>query len=307
MLCCARAQDKHDHISVTVRGKVVIPRSDVQLLPADTVSVYERVTVMNAAYIDYYIPMKVSAEYMRLVDRANDVDHSRSVIARVRGRTIGIALVGLRSGRAWIGGVGVVPEWRRRGVARAMMRRIQEDLRDLGVRNVILEVLIQNDAARRLYGMLGFVGKRDLLSWYRRPDSITPDQGPTLTPVPADVLLMRSQDWLGSDPSWQNERSALRRMSEHLQGYTLTLDDDEAAFCVVNDRTTTVSVMSVGVRPGLDHGDAARQLLDGVIASYPQRAVHLTNLSADDPLCRLLPQIRFAVTAHQLEMSCAVG
>jgi mycothiol synthase len=53
--------------------------------------------------------------------------------------------------------VGVVPEWRRKGLARALIVRTLQAWRDEGKANVVLHVNVNNPGAIRLYEDLGFV------------------------------------------------------------------------------------------------------------------------------------------------------
>lgn len=54
-------------------------------------------------------------------------------------------------------GLFVCPDARHRGVARLLMRAVALELRESGRRYVVLSVDTPNEAARRLYGELGFV------------------------------------------------------------------------------------------------------------------------------------------------------
>lgn len=66
------------------------------------------------------------------------------------GRARGYALVDWRLGRPYVPGIGVLPEWRRRGVGEQLMRLI------LGAhRDVWLHAREGNLSARRLYARLG--------------------------------------------------------------------------------------------------------------------------------------------------------
>jgi ribosomal-protein-alanine N-acetyltransferase len=66
--------------------------------------------------------------------------------------------------------LGVTPPQRRRGVGRALVVGVLEELAAHGVRIVFLEVRESNTAARRLYEAHGFreVGRR--AKYYRRPE-----------------------------------------------------------------------------------------------------------------------------------------
>ena len=66
------------------------------------------------------------------------------------GRARGYALVEPRDGRRYVPGIGVLPDWRRRGIGEQLMRLV------LGAhRDVWLHARESNAAARRLYDRLG--------------------------------------------------------------------------------------------------------------------------------------------------------
>ena len=132
----------------------------IQLLPADHVAVGLRADLINAAYADYFVPMHLTEDSMRSVDELYDVDLSRSVVAYDRGELIGMALLSRREERGWVSGVGVLPAWRRCGIGRLLMETLLRGAREAGVRQVTLEVIAQNHAARMLYAELGFVEQR---------------------------------------------------------------------------------------------------------------------------------------------------
>ena len=70
---------------------------------------------------------------------------------------------------AEIADLAVAPEWRRRGIGAALLRRAIAELELSGVRTLYLEVRESNQAARTLYESSGFrsVGRRR--GYYRQP------------------------------------------------------------------------------------------------------------------------------------------
>ena len=143
----------------------------IHLLPADHVDVGLRADLINAAYADYYVPMYLTTDSMRSVDDLYDVDLARSVVAYDRSEPVGMALLSRRGDRGWVSGVGVLPAWRRRGIGQRLVASVLERAREAGVRQVALEVIAQNSAARALYAGLGFVERRELLCWRRAADA----------------------------------------------------------------------------------------------------------------------------------------
>jgi RimJ/RimL family protein N-acetyltransferase len=62
-----------------------------------------------------------------------------------------------RHHKGWIWGVFVVAEYRRKGIARALIAAVLEEARGLpGLRKIHLTVSMDQEAARRLYSGLGF-------------------------------------------------------------------------------------------------------------------------------------------------------
>ena len=84
--------------------------------------------------------------------------------------------------------VGVSPDWRRHGIARALLARVADDARNLGARTSSLEVRAANGGAQALYAALGYknVGVRP--RYYSDGEDAVIMQGPlptiTLAAVP---------------------------------------------------------------------------------------------------------------------------
>jgi N-acetylglutamate synthase-like GNAT family acetyltransferase len=94
-----------------------------------------------------------------------DDDLEASRIALVDGETAGICKLAIRGDRGWIAGIGISPGHRGKGVGEELMRGVLAEARDRGLREIWLEVLVQNEPAIRLYEKLGFELVRDLEVW----------------------------------------------------------------------------------------------------------------------------------------------
>ena len=88
------------------------------------------------------------------------------VVAKVRGRIAGYAVACTEKRNAEIASLAVHPDYRRRGVGDALMRRMLRELRTAGVRRVELMVRTGNTAGARLYRLLGFRRVRMLRRYY---------------------------------------------------------------------------------------------------------------------------------------------
>jgi GNAT superfamily N-acetyltransferase len=134
---------------------------------------------LNASFSgDVYgeAPSNDSAWFREHVAR-NDVDLARSRRWTVDGALSGIALLAFRGDRAWLGGFGVVPEFRGRGLARRYLAETLAIARDSGAASVELEVLAHNAAAIALYEGGGFTHIGDLVVWTRAPLAVDVESG----------------------------------------------------------------------------------------------------------------------------------
>jgi ribosomal-protein-alanine N-acetyltransferase len=77
-------------------------------------------------------------------------------VAEREGRIIGYSLAWLSAGEGHLGNLAVVPEQRRRGIARRLLEDLLARARALAVRHLTLEVRVSNFPAQALYRAHGF-------------------------------------------------------------------------------------------------------------------------------------------------------
>ncbi len=279
-------------------------RPHIRWISADQVSVVDRAEVLNAAYADYYIPLHMTPAQLSLMDLFYDINLICSGVAYEGEISVGTALLGVRGDRGWVTGLGVIPEWRRRGIGRVMMDEVLRSASASGVKRVWLEVINKNRPARRLYDDLGFKPERELLTWHRSADSDP-------LPIPVERLVQAAPEDLVNDfaewqdlrPCWQRERSSLMKMTDRLKGYRLDWRSRPAAYCLVSESPEGVAVMDVGIGPGQGLLVPGRVLLQALVAEYARQDLTMVNVSEDDSLNRVLAALHFSVVIRQTEMS----
>lgn len=116
--------------------------------------------VWNEGFQGYVVDMTLSLDgYLaRLQNEALSPEYS--LMAFCDGRPAGFLLNGLRTiageKLAWNGGTGVSPEFRRRGVAKALMRATLDLYREQDVAVATLEAISENESAISLYRQFGY-------------------------------------------------------------------------------------------------------------------------------------------------------
>ncbi|MGI6737003.1 MAG: ribosomal protein S18-alanine N-acetyltransferase [Anaerovoracaceae bacterium] len=78
------------------------------------------------------------------------------IIGELGGRAVGYAGLWIIADEGHINNVGVLPEYRRRGIAAEILERLFADARRLGAHDFTLEVRVSNTEAIRLYRRFGF-------------------------------------------------------------------------------------------------------------------------------------------------------
>ena len=143
----------------------------MELVPAATLDRARLAALFTAAYEGYAFPIEIDAAQLERMIAQADFDLEHSVVAIREGEPVGLAMLGIRGERGWIGGMGVVAAARREGIGLALMEAVIRSARGAGLVEVSLEVLEDNTPAITLYERLGFHPTRmlDVWSWTDEP------------------------------------------------------------------------------------------------------------------------------------------
>jgi GNAT superfamily N-acetyltransferase len=265
-----------------------------ELVPASRLSRRELAELFTASFEGYVVPMHVDeAAFTRMVDLF-DLDLEASLIAVRDGRTIGLANLGIRGEQGWIGGMGVVPAERRRGVGELLMRGLHDAAKSRGVRELVLEVIDANGAAKELYAKLGYEHVRDLELW-------TLDAEPAATSareVPAAVAHARVCELRHAPEPWQRADATVERLLAGDPGARGL--EVEAGAAVVRVTPHGVAVDQIAARDAA----AAHDLLAAALSAG--RPLRLTNLPSGDPAAEAFAALGGRVELRQHELRLAL-
>lgn len=79
------------------------------------------------------------------------------LVAKAGGRVVGYGGMWILVDEAHVTNIAVHPDWRRRGIGEALLRRLMAEAKERGADRMTLEVRKSNWQARRLYEKLGFL------------------------------------------------------------------------------------------------------------------------------------------------------
>lgn len=206
--------------------------------------------------------------------RVHNADLEHSVVARdTAGEIVGIAVLARRGQRAYLVDFGVVPDFRRRGIARRLMELFLEETRRTGARTVELTADAGKTAnpAVHLYEGAGFRTVRKLAALHGNAGGLA--QEPAAVGVRScDVGVLL--DWYGGDrspwPSWERELPSL-------------LAETDARALLSGDR----AFLLYAWRPGLGEAELLHLGLTAEAEAEDVRAL-LVVAGAGHPTTRLL-------------------
>ena len=91
------------------------------------------------------------------------------VIAKIDGVIVGYAGYWKVIDEGQITNVAVLPQYRRKGIARTIIKKLINDAKEDGIKKLSLEVRCSNEAAISLYSSFGFIRVGDRKNYYHNP------------------------------------------------------------------------------------------------------------------------------------------
>jgi GNAT superfamily N-acetyltransferase len=268
----------------------------VDVVSAASVDLDALTELFNQAYADYVVPLRLESPALEYTLAVTDVDLEASRLTLAEGEPVAFAFLALRGGEGWIGGMGTLPAFRRRGLARAALAGALAEAGARGAASVRLEVIEQNAAARRLYEKLGFARERDLGVW-------TLDSAPPRVTEAQPAPLDEARDWIEAnrraDEPWQRADETV----EHMRGRGAAL---EALTVEQDGRIAGALIYQDGPGPpaALQLAAEDRRAAAHLLAALGARGdgFRFLNVPAGDPAAEALELLRARLQVRQHEM-----
>ncbi len=277
----------------------------IRILPAADLPRRSFIEALNAAYADYHVPINMTRRSFEALVARESIRLEFSAAAVFGRRVVGTGMLGVRGRRGWIGGMGVLPRLRRRGIGRRMMHYLIDQANQLGLERLQLEVITENEGAYALYEPLGFKRRRKLLIIERPPGYVhgTPtatSPGLHIEAQPPEQLFERLPCLPTVPRSWQCEVESLRPAIDQIDGLA-AIDEANgqvAGVCLYSGDAYRIGLAEL-VATCPEVGDA---LLAYVIGLYPLARMSCINLPEDDPMLPVYMAAGFGETLAQYEM-----
>lgn len=171
------------------------------------------------AFSDYQVDLQMSHEQFAQRLTRDGVQMEMSAAAFDDDRMIGFYVNGIGEWQgkqsAYDAGTGVIPSYRKRGIAKDLFAFLVPRLKEVSVSQYLLEVITTNTPAVALYRKVGFVETRQL-AVFRSSEGIKAVEeveGVSIREVEQPAWERFRSFWDGY-PSWQNSIAAIERVKD---------------------------------------------------------------------------------------------
>ena len=277
--------------------------SNITLVPATELSFSNLARLINQTFADYFLTVWLDEYQFKRMCFEEDVDLAKSVVAIVNDVPVGITLLSIRGIQGWISGLGVLPLWRRRGIAIRILQHIQDAARAEKLESLRLEVLAQNTGGIALYRQLGFRWERDLLILTLEGGVLSPSPPFGVVKADPDTLLEAYHRLHSVRNPWQRDLPSLLHKKNHLMGWGMWENDVLVAYILVQVQSGNYAISDLAVDVNLAHRhQRARALLLAMHTERPDMGCHILNIPVESPLLPAFTSLRYRIWHRQHEM-----
>ncbi|MCG7394288.1 GNAT family N-acetyltransferase [Microvirga sp. ACRRW] len=225
--------------------------------------------IMTACFEAYVVPMTMTGEAFNGRFRRENLDLQASRVFVEGEHPVALVLVVRRGWTARIGAMGIVTDFRGKGLGRAALQSVMEDLRKAGDRRLLLEVIASNEPAVRLYKSLGFKVRRNLVGYRRPAGSINPADVTDLVEVdPLTVARIVAAEG-APDLPWFMAPETLAACTAPARGLALSKE----AFAIVEPapQPNLLSLRTLVVARHARGRGLGRRMITSLAAAHPQQ------------------------------------
>jgi ribosomal protein S18 acetylase RimI-like enzyme len=248
--------------------------------PASNYSVSELVSILNRGFEDYFISIQFTDPMFLNMLLKDGIDLASSRVLLAENEPFGIALIAPRGARraSRLAAMGIAKEMRGRKAGSWFMKELIDEACQRGDRELVLEVIEQNEPAVRLYQNYGFQPVRRLVGYRYRNKERKENQQYELQEVNLQEVSRLISQYGLPDLPWQLSGETLAQMNPPVHAY----HSGQAYVVCSNLEAEHVVIWSLLVEPEARGVGRASELLKQIVARYPGRTWHIPALCPEE-------------------------
>lgn len=192
----------------------------------------------NKAFENYFVPFKLTPQLLSQRIHNSGIDLSHSIGAFENEKLVGFMLIAIDDWgdkrTAYNGGTGVIPEFRGQRLVKQMYDYAIPEFKKLGVEQLILEVICENEKAIKAYESVGMKIDRRLCCY---SGEIKDDQRDT---IDLKINITNKPNWTMYEsihdytPSWDHIKQSVNRSEKSYKYVELYQKETLVGFAIIN-------------------------------------------------------------------------
>jgi GNAT superfamily N-acetyltransferase len=244
--------------------------------PASDHSLPDLVEILNRGFEGYFINVTFNVNALLNMTRKDGIDLTASRVLIADGQPTGIAFIARRGWTSRLAAMGIVKEARGNGAGSWLMQTLIREARQRGEREMLLEVIEQNEPAVRLYEKSGFEVVRRLIGLLRK-DAVEATTSELQEMDIREVSGLITQYGLPDLP-WQLSGESMALTTPPARAYC----NGPAYAIVSNTEATDVAIWSLLVEPSARGNGLGADMLKSIIAAHPHKNWHVPALLPEE-------------------------
>ncbi|MEW6402735.1 MAG: GNAT family N-acetyltransferase [Chloroflexota bacterium] len=232
--------------------------------------------LLTRGFEAYFVPIQINDVALLTMIRRDSVDIPSSRVLLVDGKPSGVALIARRGWTSRLAAMGFVKAARGLGAGTWAMQKLIEEARQREDREMLLEVIEQNEAGVRLYQKSGFAIVRRLVGFsFANPQASFEDALQEINLRDAGQAVARHGL---ADLPWQLSGESLAQLTPPARAYCL----GPAYAVLTNVQAKDVTLFSLLVEQGARGKGNAMRLLSALFSAFPEKTWHIPALFPEE-------------------------
>lgn len=242
--------------------------------------VADLVNLLNRGFEEYFIPIHFTNSMFMNMLHKDGIDLSTSRVLLADHTPCGIALIAPRGARrvSRLAAMGVAKEIRGKRAGSWFMKQLIDEACERGDREMVLEVIEQNEPAVKLYRNYGFEQVRRLVGYTHKGKNTEENQKGELYPIELTEMRRLIGEYGLPDLPWQLSGESVTQMNPPVHAYA----HEQAYIAISNPEAEQVVIWSLLVEPEARGHGLGSALLRGVIAHWPEKTWHIPALCPEE-------------------------
>lgn len=248
--------------------------------PASGFPVAELVDLLNRGFEEYFIPIHfTNALFMNMLHK-DGIDLSASRVLLADDHPCGMALIAPRGARrtSRLAAMGIVKEARGKRAGSWFMKKLIDEACERGDREMVLEVIEQNEPAVKLYRNYGFENVRRLVGYSYQGEDTEQNKRGELREIDLREMGKLITEYGLSDLPWQLSGESITQMNPAPRAYC----DGQGYIAISNPEAEHVVIWSLLVEPEARGHGLGSALLQRVIANWTGKMWHIPALCPEE-------------------------